>query len=206
MTEVHAPPGDPSPALNALIASRMCHDLSSPLGAIANGLELLEMSGLGGSPEMDLIAESVAHANARVRFFRLAYGVASPHQFVQASEVAATLGALSRGGRLSYEWQAGGDLPRPEVQAAFLLIQCLECALPLGGRIVVAREEAAWTVEAQAQRLRVDEPIWAALSDPAATPPEKPALVQFALLPAALGALGRRLDLSVGAEAIAARF
>ena len=39
----------------ALISSRICHDMASPLGAISNGLELLELSGVSPSPELALI-------------------------------------------------------------------------------------------------------------------------------------------------------
>ncbi|HMS96693.1 MAG TPA: histidine phosphotransferase, partial [Tabrizicola sp.] len=60
------------PDLAALIASRICHDLISPLGAIGNGVELLAMERAG--PELDLLSESVAHANARIRLFRISFG------------------------------------------------------------------------------------------------------------------------------------
>ena len=64
--------------LAALISSRICHDLISPIGAINNGLELLGMSGQSlDTPEMSLINESVQNASARIRFFRIAYGAAS---------------------------------------------------------------------------------------------------------------------------------
>lgn len=50
MTAVTMPNGRPQPArdeaeLASLVAARLCHDLVSPLGAIGNGVELLEMSG-----------------------------------------------------------------------------------------------------------------------------------------------------------------
>ena len=42
--------------LATLIGSRICHDLISPIGAIHNGLELLELSGgMSQTPEMQLI-------------------------------------------------------------------------------------------------------------------------------------------------------
>ena len=64
--------------LTALVASRICHDLISPIGAIGNGVELLTMES-GGTlrPEFALISESVANANARIRLFRIAFGAAS---------------------------------------------------------------------------------------------------------------------------------
>lgn len=56
--------------LAALIGSRICHDLISPIGAINNGLELLGMSGnrMEG-PEIDLIGQSVQNASARASAF-----------------------------------------------------------------------------------------------------------------------------------------
>ena len=58
--------------LAALVSSRICHDLISPIGAINNGLELLNMSGLAhDGPEIQLIGDSVKSARARIRFFRI---------------------------------------------------------------------------------------------------------------------------------------
>ena len=62
--------------LASLIGSRICHDLISPIGAICNGLELMQLDGRPISPEMTLISESVNHANARIRFLRVAFGMA----------------------------------------------------------------------------------------------------------------------------------
>src|SRR5690606_27339952 len=74
-------------ALAALLASRMCHDLVSPLGAIGNGLELLEMYGAAAGPEHALIADSVAAAGARLRLFRLAFGHAGDGQRLPVAEL-----------------------------------------------------------------------------------------------------------------------
>ena len=117
------------PDLAALIASRICHDLISPIGAIGNGVELLAMEPGGVRPEMALISESVANANARIRFFRICFGQASSDQRIARSEVASILGDLSRGGRVGYAWTSPVDLSRREVRLAFLLLQCLESAL-----------------------------------------------------------------------------
>ena len=66
--------------LSQLLGSRLCHDLVSPLGAIGNGVELLEMSpdfpGIAACPELQLIAESVSSARARIQIFRVAFGQA----------------------------------------------------------------------------------------------------------------------------------
>ena len=76
--------------ISALVSSRICHDLVSPLGAIGNGVELLGMSGAPEGPELQLINESVENANARLRFFRIAFGAASADQVISRSEILAT--------------------------------------------------------------------------------------------------------------------
>jgi histidine phosphotransferase ChpT len=204
MTAVQASEPAP-PRLAALVASRICHDLVSPLGAIANGLELMALTG-EASPESELIAESVASANARLRFFRVAYGICGPGQVTARGEIASTLQAISRGGRLAYEWEPSGDAPREEVRPVLLLLQCLETAMPMGGRIRVTREDATWVVTGHGSGMRVDEGLWLALQAPDGAPPDAPGLVQFALLPGLLRDLGRPLEVAIEPQRIVARF
>ena len=192
--------------LSALIASRICHDLVNPLGAIGNGVELLALTGAEPSPEMDLIAESVASATARIRYFRLAYGAVAAGQTIGRAEVTATLSAAARGGRVSCDWEPAGDQPRVEVQAVFLLLQCFETALAHGGHVVVRRDGAAWDVTGEGPRMMVDEALWTSLQSARARPPASASLVQFALLPAALARIGRPLALKLDAGRVAARF
>ena len=64
--------------LAALLCSRVCHDLISPVGAIANGLEVMEE---GKDEEtskfaMDLIKKSARTASAKLQFCRIAFGAA----------------------------------------------------------------------------------------------------------------------------------
>jgi histidine phosphotransferase ChpT len=64
--------------LAALLCSRVCHDLISPVGAIVNGLEVMEDSKDEETKKfaMDLIQKSVKTASARLQFCRLAFGAA----------------------------------------------------------------------------------------------------------------------------------
>jgi histidine phosphotransferase ChpT len=196
--------------LHALVGQRICHDLISPLGAIGNGVELLALAGGARGPEMELIAESVENANARLRFFRLAYGGAAPGQTVARAEVAATLRGAARGGRLSYDWHPPGDQPREEVRAVFLLLQCLETALPRGGHVAIDRDGPAWTVAAEGPHLTLDDGLWRSLLAPGPQRVDSAAHVaahvQFALLPAVLADLGRTLSLEPAADRLRARF
>ncbi len=175
--------------LTALLGSRICHDLISPLGAIGNGVELMMMTPGQAGPELTLIAESVTNANARIRFFRIAFGAAALGQSVARGEVRAILDDMTRGGRLNIEWSMPGDVARQDVKLMFLMIQCLEVALPYGGQIRIAPlpDAAGWQVEAEAARMKVDPALWSRLTRQDAGADLDPAQVQFALAAVELG-------------------
>lgn len=185
--------------LAALLGSRICHDLISPLGAIGNGVELLMLDGAASRPEVALIAQSVASANARIRFLRVAFGVAGEDQRLGQPEIAGLLADWTAGGRLRVDWQVPGDHARPEVQRAFLVLMCLEAALPLGGTITVT-QGGGWAFAAGGRRIRTEGIPWDLLTDPDARVDLTAPQVQFGLLRAALlrgpglAALERRDD------------
>lgn len=65
-------------ALATLLCSRLCHDLVSPIGAVNNGLELLD-----DDPDeetrreaQDLVRKSARQASAKLQFMRVAFGAA----------------------------------------------------------------------------------------------------------------------------------
>lgn len=192
-------------SLAALIGSRICHDLISPIGAISNGLELLELSGAIEGPEMGLIADSVGNAGARIRFFRIAYGAAST-QMLGEGEILSVLDDLGRGGRLEVDWRAQGDWPRAQVRLAFLALQCCETALPAGGRVLVTEDAGHWTVIGSGPRIGADPDLFAGLPRTGEKPGLTPALVQFALLPEAAAAAGRRVDYALSPDRIVLSF
>ena len=169
--------------LAALIGSRICHDLISPIGAINNGLELLGMAGAGTGtgPELDLISESVGNASARIRFFRVAYGAAGAQDMGRA-EVVSILQDMTRGGRLDLVYGPLDAQPRRAIRLVFLAIQCLETAMPYGGRIEVSLNDGEWTVRGHADKVTVDASLWQTL-DGDVPDDLAPAHVQFALLP-----------------------
>jgi histidine phosphotransferase ChpT len=195
-----------TPDFSALIASRICHDLISPIGAIGNGVELLTMEEGGGSrPEFALISASVANANARIRLFRIAFGAATGDQRVARNEILSTLTDLGHAGRMTYAWTSQGDLARREVRLVFLLLLCLETALPYGGRIEVTQSDPEWTIRAEAQRMKVDPALWSLMSEPAAAALVDAAQVQFALVGRDLARLGRKLQTVTDAAGLTLR-
>lgn len=181
------------PDFAALVGSRICHDLISPIGAIGNGVELMLMEGAAKGPEMALITESVGHANARIRFFRVAFGASSTEQRIGRNEVTSVISDMTHGGRVQIEWDSPADLPRRDVKLVFLLILCLESALPYGGRVQVERGESRWTLRATASKLKIDPSLWEGLINPTALAEIGPAQVQFLLVPEEITRQHRRL-------------
>ena len=151
--------------LAALIGSRICHDLISPIGAINNGLELLNMTGDAKGPEMDLIAESVNNASARIRFFRIAFGAAG-HQEIGRTEVCSVIQDTMGGGRIDVTYRPADSQPRKMVRLVFLAILCLEGALPYGGQIAITCENGRWSLLGTADKLNMDASLWTVLADP----------------------------------------
>ncbi len=195
--------------LVALVGSRLCHDLVSPVGAIGNGVELLGMApatdAAGGAPmraELELVRESVDNAQARLRFFRLAFGEAGQGQDVGRPEVLAILTELYEGGRLRVHWAIDGPRPRPEVKLAFLLLQCLESAMPYGGQVHIGCTPDGWRVHGRAEKLRLDPVLWEALATGTAPRGLRPSQVHFGLVGVALDRLGKRLAVEIEEGAV----
>lgn len=208
MTGARGTPGTGSPeALAGLIGARICHDLVSPLGAIGNGLELLQLAGGQAGPEIALMTESIAVATSRLRMFRIAFGARQPEARVGRAEIEQILTGLAPAARCLVSWQVRGDLPRDEVRLAFLLLMCLETSLPYGGGLTFARSATggpeSWTIRAEAGRRAFDPALWALARGNGSAEGLAPRHVHFALVPSALAELGRRGPaLTEGVEAV----
>lgn len=187
--------------LAALVGSRLCHDVVSPLGAIGNGVELLEMSpsfpGIAQTPEMQLIAEAVNAARLRIAAYRVAFGAASTDQRISASELRRLAEGLTGQGRLKIQIEAEGDFSRTETRLVMLALMCLETAFSWGGRVLVVQAGSGWRLVAEAERNRHDPALWAWLDGAVPARVPAPSEVQFPLLAGA--AEGRPLRAEIDA-------
>lgn len=191
--------------LAELIGSRICHDLISPIGAITNGLELLDMVGAVQGPEMELISGSVGSAGARIRFFRVAFGSASDHPLGR-TEVADLLKDVERAGRVRVNWNLTEPVPRNQVKLAFLALMCCESAMPMGGEVEISAQGDKWLVTGTADKLNVDSDLWKNVATGRFPNKVTPAQVQFALLPETAIVMGRRITVETAATRVALRF
>ncbi|WP_372885806.1 histidine phosphotransferase family protein [Shimia sp.] len=180
------------PDFSALVGSRICHDLISPIGAIGNGLELMRLTGQGDTPEIALISASAGDASARIRFYRIAFGQGGRGQKVANGELRPLLAALSEGARVRLRCQHDGDVARDELRAVFLAMMCVESALPRGGTVTMRASGGRWVIAA-ADCPAPPKP-WAELAGEGLTP--GPGQVEFALLPQVVADLGRQLSIA----------
>ncbi|WP_217644523.1 histidine phosphotransferase family protein [Roseovarius tolerans] len=183
------------PALSALIGSRICHDLASPLGAIANGLELLSLSGLGKSAELTLIQDSLRGAVATLDLSRLAFGRAEPGEMLDAQNLHGTLAAYyANRPRMALDWQVTGPLSRLHAQIIVLLCLGVERALPRGGQLRATGAHPRIEVSALGDTLTPDLALWEGVKSGKALPAPDPRTAQFNMLHYCLAVQGLTLD------------
>ncbi|OBQ84287.1 histidine phosphotransferase family protein [Mesorhizobium sp. WSM3873] len=149
-----------APDLAALLCSRVCHDIISPVGAINNGLELLDE---GGADEdaMKLIRQSARNASARLQFARIAFGAAgSAGMMIDTGDAEAVAIAFLKNEKPELVWNgARALLPKNKVKLLLNLILVANAAIPRGGRLVVTLEnletEPRFSLSASGPMLRV---------------------------------------------------
>ncbi len=140
--------------LAAMLCSRVCHDVISPVGAIINGLEVLEDE---SDPSMrdvaiDLIKRSAEGASARLQFCRLAFGAAgSVGASIDTGDAENVARGLLETEKTALAWKAQRQfLPKNKVKLLLNLSQIAAATIPRGGVI-----EVDVTGEGEAASLRV---------------------------------------------------
>ncbi len=131
--------------LAALLCSRLCHDLLSPVGAINNGLELLSGERDADMRQrcLELLEQSALVSANKLKFFRLAFGAAGGFgDMVPSEEPEQLLSALvSANERLKLEWSVvEPKLSKPAVKVLLNLAAIGLDALVRGGTLTVGAE------------------------------------------------------------------
>ena len=125
----------------ALLVSRVCHDLVSPVGAVVNGLEVLEdeTDVAIRADALRLVAVSADQAAARLQFARLAFGAAgSAGAELDLSEVARIVEGLVKGGKIELQWQAHPlNWPKDWAKLVMNIVLVAVDCLPRGGIVSV---------------------------------------------------------------------
>lgn len=127
--------------LAALLASRVCHDIISPVGALANGLEVLEEEQGEEMRQfaMELITKSAKSASAKLKFSRLAFGASgSAGASIDTGEAEEVVGLYMEGEKADYTWQGPRSLvPKNRVKLLLNLVLTSLGAIPRGGTVAI---------------------------------------------------------------------
>ena len=127
--------------LAALLCSRVCHDLISPVGAIVNGLEVLEEAKDEETKTfaLDLIKKSAMQASARLQFCRLAFGAAgSSGAQIDLGDAEKVARGLLEDDKIKIAWNLPRELlPKNRVKLVLNMLMIGVGAIPRGGTLTL---------------------------------------------------------------------
>jgi len=153
--------------LAALLCSRVCHDLISPVGAIVNGLEVLDDDPKPDDREfaLDLIRKSARTASARLQFCRLAFGAAgSAGAQIDLGDAQNMAKGHFEDGKLTIVWNLPRLLlPKNRVKLLLNMLVIAQQTIPRGGVLTVdpvgEGETMSFQVTAAGMNARVPQNI-----------------------------------------------
>lgn len=195
--------------LAQLVCSRLCHDLAGLTGAIANGADLVAESPSGADAEaLALIGQSARQANARIAFFRVAFGANAPAQTL-ADVVALSEGMLA-GGQVRLAPPSGAAarvrLAPDSVRLVLVLVMVGAGSLPRGGTVHVDAAELAEgigiSLTAAGAGAAVKPELAAALAGSRAPETISPREVHALWAGILAGAMGGKVELATGEDMV----
>lgn len=155
--------------LAALLCSRVCHDVISPVGAIANGLELYddpEMDEETKRTALDMVRSSARTASAKLKFCRIAFGAAgSAGAAIDMAEAGEIATAFVGDEKVKLDWQAPREnRPKQQVKLVLNMMLIAIAAIPRGGTVTIQVEGDSFTARAAGDRAKIPEPQGAVLA------------------------------------------
>lgn len=148
--------------LAALLCSRVCHDVISPVGAIANGLELIddpEMDAETKETALDMVRSSAKTASAKLKFCRIAFGAAgSAGAVIDMGEAGETAKAFVGTEKVKLDWLAPREnRPKQEVKLVLNMMLMAMSGIPRGGTVTVEVDGNSFTARAKGDRAKLPE-------------------------------------------------
>ena len=127
--------------LAALLCSRVCHDLISPVGAIMNGLEVMEDDNDEATKTfaLELIKKSIKTASARLQFCRIAFGAAgSAGAQIDVGDAETVARGFLEDDKTKLAWTLPRLLlPKNRVKLLLNLLVVTQQTIPRGGTLTV---------------------------------------------------------------------
>ncbi len=184
----------------ALLCSRVCHDLISPVGAIVNGLEVLEEDKDEETKTfaLDLIKKSAAQASAKLPNCRLAFGAAgSAGAQIELGDAEKAARGLIEDGKTTIAWNLPRELvPKNRAKLLLNMLMVAGGAIPRGGTLTVDPLGVGYRITAAGLNARVTPATADLLSGSPAHPVDA-----HAIQPLYTGILARDCGLTLSAAA-----
>lgn len=145
--------------LAALLCSKVCHDVISPVGALNMSLEMLD-DPESGSDALDLVKQSAKSASARLQFCRLAFGASgSVGASIDTGDAEKVALAYMEGERADVVWNVERMiLPKNKVKLLLNLMLIAAAAIPRGGTVQIRNEGSEgerFVLRAEGKRVRM---------------------------------------------------
>jgi len=138
--------------LAALLCSRLSHDLTGPVGAVSNGVELLAEDDDPGmrSQSLELLAFSAEEVSRRLQFYRLAFGAAGGFDATTSlGEASRTSASFFADRKQDLDWPESEldqqAMPQAAIQLLLNLVLLGGEALPRGGSVSVKIDKKGMT-------------------------------------------------------------
>lgn len=194
--------------LAALLCSRVCHDIISPVGAIANGLELMDDPDTDAAlraTALDMVRSSAKTATAKLKFCRIAFGASgSAGAHIDLGEAGEIAKDFVGNEKTVLDWQAAREnRPKAEVKLLLNMLLLAIAGIPRGGVVTVTVVDRVFNVRAKGERAKLPQAMVDVLNGVAALESLDARLVQpyYAKIMAQQAGLALSMDMD-GEDAV----
>lgn len=152
-----------------MLMTKFCHDITGPIGAVNNGVELMLEDVSMREAGMELITGSAEQAIARVQFYRFAYGILKSNGYADMPEKRALAEGIYKDSRMTLNWHDPHvPMTQKQCQLLFNMLLIASASLIRGGILDIYTHEGAEkartiTIKASGQTVMMDESIRQAL-------------------------------------------
>lgn len=201
----------PQIKLGELLCTRLCHDLTGPIGAVANGVEFMSEEGAKMQEQaLELISSSALQAVSRLQFYRKAYGRINDNGEANIEALRKVVSDFFTGSKITLDWpdthtdSSGVSISYKMSRLLFNLIIIASAALLRGGTLAVRLSSGdnvkAVHVKVSGRSIKWDTEIEAALSHDIGIESLTPKIIQAYMTRLLAEELDANLSWQVGEE------
>jgi histidine phosphotransferase ChpT len=198
----------PDVKLAEMLCTRLCHDLTGPIGAVNNGAEFLIEDGFDMQNEaMQLVVSSASEAVNRLQFFRQAYGRVNDHGEASLSEKRSLVLNFFKASKLTIDWPdnhadaSGISVSQKMARLLLNLLIVMAAALIRGGTVSVRVGETEtsreFTLSGEGETVKYDPETLTILRGEAEASQLSPKTAQLFLAAKIIRELDAAIDISV---------